>query len=96
MTDSAARAMAVKIGEETRERLNRVAQSRKRTPHWLAREAIEQYLEREECRLSFHEEALKSWAEYKTTGLHVTHKEADTWLEKLENGEIEAPPECHK
>jgi predicted transcriptional regulator len=59
------------------------------------REAVEQYVEREEKRLQFHQDALTAWADYQATGLHATAPEADAWLAKLEAGKDAAPPECH-
>jgi plasmid stabilization system protein ParE len=39
------------------------------------REAIKQYVEREEARESFTAEALASWAAYQETGQHLTGQE---------------------
>jgi predicted transcriptional regulator len=60
------------------------------------REAIEQYVDREERREQFRQDALAAWAEYQATGLHVTGEEADAWLARLEAGEDAEPPECHE
>ena len=49
-----------------------LAAARRRSPHWLMREAIEQYVEREEKRERFRQEALAAWTHYQTTGLHAT------------------------
>lgn len=43
----------------------------------------------------FKQEALKAWAHYLETGLHLTGEEADAWLAKLEAGEDAEAPECH-
>jgi predicted transcriptional regulator len=59
------------------------------------REAIEQYVTREEWRESFRQEALQAWTEFKTTGLHITGEEADAWLAELEAGNDSEPPSCH-
>ena len=59
------------------------------------REAIAQYVEREEKRESFRQDGLRAWAEYQATGLHLTGEEADAWLAGLEAGRDEDPPECH-
>lgn len=69
---------------------------RRRSSHWLMREAIEQYVDREERREQFRQDALAAWAEYQATGLHVTGEEADAWLARLEAGEDAEPPECHE
>jgi predicted transcriptional regulator len=86
---------SVKLDEAMRERLHRLANARRRSPHWVMREAIEQYVEREEKREQLRQDALAAWNHYAATGLHVTADEADAWLAKLEAGDDAAPPECH-
>ena len=76
---------SLKLDPATKERVQRLASARRRTPHWILREAVEQYVEREEKR-----EQLRQ-----ATGLHVTAEEADAWLAKLEAGEDATPPPCH-
>ena len=88
-------AIAVKIESEIKDRMKRLADLKHRSTHWLIKEAIRQYVEREEKRESFRQDALLAWNEYQTTGLHVTSEEADAWLAKLEEGQDVEPPECH-
>jgi predicted transcriptional regulator len=59
------------------------------------REAVQQYVEREEQRERLRQDALAAWAHYQTTGLHVTAEEADVWLAKLEAGKRAVVPKCH-
>jgi len=86
---------SLKLDIKIKERLQRLAAARRRSPHWVMREAIEQYVEREEKREQFRQDALAAWTHYQTTGLHVTAEEADVWLAKLEAGKHTAPPKCH-
>jgi predicted transcriptional regulator len=58
--------------------------------------AIEQYVGREEKREAFRQNCLRAWAAYQSTGQHVTHAEADAWLELLEAGNDVEPPKCHR
>ncbi len=95
MTATIARPMSVKLDPDTRDRLEHLAESRRRTPHWMLREAVAQYVEREEKREAFRQDTLKAWEEYRTTGLHLTADEADTWLAQLAEGNDIEPPECH-
>jgi predicted transcriptional regulator len=95
MTPTAARPIAVKLDLDTRERIKRLAEARHRSTHWMMREAIQQYIEREEKREAFRQDGIRAWNEYQTTGQHVTHKEADAWLAKLEADQDVEPPECH-
>ncbi len=87
--------VAVKLDKDTQARMKALAEARDRSTHWLMKEAIAQYVEREEKREGFRQDGLKAWAAYQETGLHVTHSEADAWLEKLAEGEDTEPPECH-
>ena len=91
----AAKPVAVKIDADTRERVKRLAAARDRSPHWLMREAITQYVEREEKREAFRQAGIEAWNAYRETGLHVTAEEADVWLAKLQAGKDAEPPECH-
>lgn len=86
---------SLKLEPELKARLQRLAGARRRTTHWLMREAIVQYVEREEQRAQFHQDALAAWAEYEASGEHVTEAEADRWLAQLETGEAIEPPACH-
>jgi len=45
-------------------RVQHLASQRRRSPHWIILEAIQQYVEREEARESFKQEGLASWAAY--------------------------------
>ncbi|MCM2438398.1 ribbon-helix-helix protein, CopG family [Agrobacterium vitis] len=85
---------SVKLDSEIKERMQQLALKRQRSTHWLLREAIEQYVEREEQRQKINQDALDAWKEYQATGLHVTAQDADIWLAKLEAGEDLDPPIC--
>mgnify|MGYP000928130716 CR=1 FL=1 len=85
----------LKLDSKTKDRVRRLAAARRRSAHWIMREAIEQYVEREEKRGQFRQSASAAWTDYQTTGLHVTADEADAWLAKLEAGENVKAPERH-
>ena len=95
MTTTTARPIAVKLEPDIRERIKRLAEARHRSTHWMMREAIAQYIEREEKRETFRQDGIRAWNEYQATGQHVTLEEADAWMAKLEAGEDVAPPACH-
>jgi predicted transcriptional regulator len=86
---------SLKLDAEIKARVNRLATARRRSPHWVMREAIEEYVQREEKREQFKQDALTAWEDYQTTGLHLTADEADSWLAKLEAGRNATPPKCH-
>lgn len=86
----------LKLDAGIEERLQRLASARKRQAQWLMREAIEQYVEREEASERFAADALAAWEAYRLNGEHITGEEADAWLARLEAGEDCPPPEPHK
>jgi predicted transcriptional regulator len=88
-------ATTVKLDEKLKNRVQRLAGLRDRSAHWIMREAITQYVEREEQREAFKQDAKRAWDNYRADGLHVTADEADAWLSKLEAGEDVEPPKCH-
>lgn len=90
------RPIAVKIDQETRDRVKRLAEARQRTPHWMMREAITQYLEREEKREALRQDAINAWKEYQSTGMHVGAEEVTAWLETWGEDNEQSAPVCHK
>jgi len=83
---------SLKLDNSIKKRVQRLATTRRRSPHWLVCEAIAEYVEREERREQFRQAALAAWEHYQMTGLHATAEEADAWLAKLEAGQNSAPP----
>ncbi len=72
--------MSVKIRTQDKERLKSLAASKKRTPHWLAKEAIAQFLDREEAVERFRQESLEAVEEFKRTGESVPNEQVLDWL----------------
>ncbi len=89
-------ATSIKIDETLKSRVQRLASVRRRSPHWIMREAIEQYVEREEARESFKQEALASWTAYQETGRHLTGQEVRDWLKSWGTEDEKAAPDCHE
>lgn len=87
---------SIKLDPEMKDRLERIAERRRRAPHWLLREAVEQFVDREERRAAFLQDAVNAWEDFEATGLHLTSLEADQWLAALEAGEDIDPPACHR
>ncbi len=89
-------AVAIKIDQKTKERYKNLAQIKDRSPHWMMREAINQYVDKEEKRESFRQDAVNSWNEYQETGLHVTGDEVIKWLNTWGTDDEKDEPECHQ
>jgi predicted transcriptional regulator len=86
----------IELDADTEERVQRLASSQHRSAPGLMKEAIEQYVEREEQRQQLRQDASASLKDYRETGLHLTGEEVDAWLARLEAGEDIEPPECHR
>ena len=89
-------ATSLKIDDTLKDRVQNLANQRRRSPHWIMLEAIQQYVEREEARESFKQEALASWSTYQETGRHLTGQEVRTWLNTWGTDGERAVPECHE
>jgi predicted transcriptional regulator len=88
-------ATSVKLDDDMKSRIQHLAEMRHRSAHWIMREAIRDYVEREEKREKFKQDALFAWEAYQKSGLHLTLEEADAWLERLESGVDADIPKCH-
>ena len=84
--------IAVKLPENERERLGRLAEIKKRSPHWLAKEAISQYLDREEAIEHFKQETVARWEEYRQTGKTVPNDVVMDWLDSWGSDKESKPP----
>lgn len=89
-------ATSVKLDEALLGRLRRLAGQRQRSPHAMMREAITQYVEREEARESFKAEALASWTAFQETGRHLTADELRDWLNTWGSEAETELPDCHE
>ncbi|OHV83417.1 CopG family ribbon-helix-helix protein [Ensifer sp. LCM 4579] len=91
-----ATATSIKLDEELKGRVQSLAAVRRRSAHWIMREAIAQYVEREEKREAFRQDTLRAWEEYQATGLHATAEEVEDWLANWGTDNELSAPVCHK
>lgn len=87
---------SIKLDDELKGRVQHLATARRRSAHWIMREAIAQYVEREEKREALRRDTLKAWEEFQATGLYATAEEVEEWLAGW-GTEHELPaPKCHE
>lgn len=96
MNAAAARPVSIKLDEGLEARVKRLAGARHRTPHGLMREAIIQYVDREEKRETFRRDTLRAWDEYRATGVHATAEEVQAWLASWGTDNELPAPTCHE
>jgi predicted transcriptional regulator len=87
---------SIKLDPELKERVNRLAKTRDRSAHKLMKQAIAEFVDREEEEDRWRADAMRRWEQFETTGLHVTFEEADEWLAALARGERRPPPKAHR
>ena len=84
---------SVKLDDELKRKIQKLADQQQRSPHWIMREAIREYVERAEARERFRQEALASWTSYQETGQHLDSHEVREWLGTWgTEEEAEVPP----
>ena len=89
-------ATSVKLDDDLKSRIQRLADIRHRSAHWIMREAIRDYVEREEAREDFKQDALASWTAYQETGRHLTGQEVRDWLNAWGTDKETEMPQCHE
>ena len=87
--------VSVKLDPSDRERISVLATTKKRTPHYLMKEAIREYIEREESRQNFINAAERSYEHYKETGSHISLDEFSAWADDVEKNPGAPMPVCH-
>lgn len=96
MEASSTRPVSLKLDQAEHDRLKSLAEAKQRKPHFLMKEAISQYLDREEARESFKREAMASWQEYRETGQHLSAEQVSAWLDTWGSDKEKAMPPCHE
>ena len=71
----------IKLDATLHTRLKALGSAKERSPHWIMKAAIEQYVEREEAYELEKTEDLARWQGYKLTGDAIAHESVDAWLE---------------
>ena len=89
-------ATSIKLDDEMKKRIQHLADVRHRSAHWIMREAIHHYVEREEAKESFKQEAVASWTAYQETGRHLTEHEIQGWLDSWGTDKEVEIPSCHE
>ena len=87
---------SIKLDDELKGRVQNLATARRRSSHWIMREAIVEYVEREEKREALRQDTLKAWDEFQATGLHATAEDVEKWLSSWGTEDEQAAPACHE
>ena len=88
--------LTVKLDFDERSRLKALADAKKRTPHFLMKEAIARYIADEEAEQMAVKIASASIEHYKQTGLHVTLDEVKAWAKAVKSNRNAKLTSCHE
>ncbi len=88
-------ATSIKINDDLKSRVQHLAGKKNRSAHWIMCQAIKDYVEREELKEGFKQEALASWVAYQETGHHLSGQEVQDWLKTWGTDKETKSPECH-
>lgn len=75
--------VGIKLDDETRDRLRKLGEIKQRSPHWLMKAAIRDYLDREEVRERERMEDEERWKRFVDSGAHVSHEDMADWMGEL-------------
>ena len=88
-----AKPVGIKLDEELQERLKALGERCERSPHWLMKKAICEFLDRMETEEAERQLLLDRWNRYQETGEAVAHQQVENWLKTWGTGkEDECPP----
>ena len=87
--------VTIKLDTADRDRIASLADLKNRAPHYLMKEAILDYVKREEARQNFIKAGLESYEHYKETGQHITLDEFSNWVDAVQQNSDAPAPACH-
>ena len=87
--------VTLKLDASHRGRLKSLALAKKRTAHYLMKEAIERYLAEEEAHLAVLNSVDDSVSHFEATGLHVSLDDVKAWAKEVKARRDAQLPPCH-
>lgn len=76
-------AIAIKLEDDVKERIQHLGEIKERSSHWLMKRAILEYLEKEERLEQEKQEDKQRWEHYAQTGQAISHNDMKDWLKSL-------------
>ncbi len=87
--------LSIKLEADQKDLLTQIAKEKDRSVHYLLLQAVKEYIEREQARMSFYEDGRKAVEHFNQTGLHVTQDEMRAWADSLGSHQELPSPVCH-
>jgi len=89
-------AVSLRVPEEVKQRIAKLAKQQDMTPHGFMLEAIREKVEAEEARLAFLAQAQRRLARMKKTGAGIPAQEVFDYLQRRAAGRRAARPKARK
>jgi predicted transcriptional regulator len=89
-------AVSLRVPEEVKQRVEKLAKERDTTPHAFMLEAIREKVEAEDARLAFLTEATRRLARMKKTGTGIPGDEVFEYLQRRATGQKATRPRARK
>jgi predicted transcriptional regulator len=89
-------AVSLRVPEEVKKRVERLARAQDLTPHGFMLAAIREKVEAEEARAAFHAEAKRRLARMKRTGVGIPAEEVFEYLRQRAGGRSVERPKARK
>jgi predicted transcriptional regulator len=78
--------LGVKVDEALKDRLKAMAEQKDRSTHWIIKQAIQEYLTREEAIERDRREDRERWERYAVAGGAIDNATAIAWMDDLAAG----------
>lgn len=87
--------ISIKLETGQKDLLAKMAKEQERSVHYLLRQAVKEFIDREQAKADFYETAKNAGEHYRKTGLHTTHDEMKAWADSLGGDNEQTAPLCH-
>lgn len=87
--------LAVSLDTVLQEKVQQIMAVQRLSFDSVVRQALREYVEREEKKMQFQQEAIAAWQDFQQDGLHLTDDEVMAWLETWGTKQETEIPKCH-
>ncbi|MBO4575478.1 MAG: CopG family transcriptional regulator [Neisseriaceae bacterium] len=87
--------LAISLDTVLQEKVQQIMAVQRLSFDSVVRQALREYVEREEKKMQFQQEAIAAWQDFQQDGLHLTDDEVMAWLETWGTKQETEIPKCH-
>ncbi|MBP3194127.1 MAG: CopG family transcriptional regulator [Cardiobacteriaceae bacterium] len=87
--------LAISLDTVLQQKVEQLALQQKSSLDFVVKQALCEYVERQEKKLQFQQEAIEAWQNYQQDGLHLTADEVFNWLDTWGTDKTTEIPKCH-